>query len=49
MYIVIEKFGGPEYATIVTDEGGNNKVFNNFDDAQNEANDCQDGIVIEID
>jgi len=48
MYIVLEVFGGPEYATIVTDESGNNKIFNNEEDAQKEANACQEGIVIEL-
>lgn len=48
MYIVIEKFGGAEYASIVTDENGNNKVFENKVDAQEEANECQDGIVVEL-
>ena len=48
MFIVIEKHGGPEYAIIVTDEDGNNKVFNDRDEAQAEADDCQDGIVIEL-
>lgn len=48
MWIVIEKHGGPEYAIIVTDENGYNKIFDTEDDAQIEADDCQDGIVIEI-
>lgn len=48
MYIVIEKFGGAEYASIVTDENGSNKVFESMIDAQEEANECQDGIVIEL-
>lgn len=47
-YIVIEKFGGAEYATIVTDEDGNTMVFDTYVDAQHEANGCQDGIVVEI-
>jgi hypothetical protein len=46
MYIVIEKHGGPEYAIICTDEDGNNKVFDTEEEAQVEADDCQDGIVI---
>lgn len=48
MYIVIERFGGAEYASIVTDEDGNNKVFENKSDAQEEADDCQDGIIVEL-
>jgi len=47
-YIVIEKHGGPEYAIIVTDEDGNNKIFDTEDEAQTEADDCQDGIVVEL-
>jgi len=45
-YIVIERHGGPEYAIIVTDEDGNNKVFDTEDEAQMEADDCQYGIVV---
>lgn len=48
MYIVIEKHGGAEYATIVMNEDGSNMVFTTFDVASLEAEDCQDGIVIEI-
>ncbi len=47
-YIVIEKFGGAEYAIIVTDENGNNKVFTDKVEAQKEADDCQDGIVVKL-
>ena len=45
-YIVIEKHGGPEYAIIVTDEDGNNKIFDTPEEAQTEADDCQDGIIV---
>jgi hypothetical protein len=48
-YIVIEKHGGPEYAIIVTDEDGNNKVFDTEEEAEQEAGDCQDGIFVCID
>jgi hypothetical protein len=48
MYIVIETHGGPEYAIIVMDEDGNNKVFDNYNKAMEEANKCQDGIVVEL-
>ena len=48
-YIVIETFGGAEYAIIVTDEEGNNRVFDTLDAAQDEADDCQGGLVVEID
>lgn len=45
-YIVIEKHGGWQYATIVTDEEGNIKVFDTFEEAEREAFDCQDGLVV---
>ena len=47
-YIVIETHGGPEYAIIATTEDGVNKVFDSFEEAQTESEDCQDGMVIEI-
>lgn len=47
-YIVIETFGGAEYAAIVTNEDGENKVFDSAAEAQEEADDCQGGIVIPI-
>ena len=47
-YIVIEKFGGLEYAAIVTDEEGNNKIFDTFDEALEEAEECQDGVVVQL-
>ena len=48
-YIVIEKFGGPEYAVIATDENGNNLVFDEYDQAEQEAKNCQQGLVVCID
>jgi hypothetical protein len=48
MYIVIEMHGGPEYATICMDTDGNNKVFDNIEDATKEADNCQDGFVLEV-
>lgn len=48
MFLVIEAHGGPEYAVIVTDEEGNNKVFDTPEEAQAEADECQDGKVISI-
>ncbi len=47
-YLVLELFGGLEYAAIVTDEEGNVKVFDNLKDAMSEANDCQKGFVVSI-
>ena len=47
-YIVIEVFGGPEYATICMDEKGNNLVFHKKEEAEKEAEDCLDGLVVEI-
>jgi hypothetical protein len=47
-FIVIETFGGPEYAIIVTDQDGNNLVFESRESAETEAADCQDAIIIEI-
>lgn len=48
MFIVIEKHGGPKYATIVTDEEGNNKVFDSWSDASDEYQNCQDGLIIDL-
>jgi hypothetical protein len=47
-FIVIERFGGPEYAIIATDNDGNNLVFENRAEAEQEAADCQDGLVVEL-
>ena len=47
-YIVIDCFGGAEYAMVVTDESGNNKVFNTKAEADAEAKECQDGRVVKI-
>jgi len=47
-YIVIEAFGGPEYAVICMDENGNNLVFEDKEEAEKEAEDCQDGFVVEF-
>ena len=45
-YIIIEVHSGPEYAIIVIDEDGNNKIFNTEEVAQMEADDWQDAIVV---
>jgi hypothetical protein len=47
-FIVIETHGGACYAIIVTDEEGNNRVFDERDEAEAEASECQDGIVVEL-
>jgi RNA-splicing ligase RtcB len=47
-FLVMECHGGAENAGIVTDEEGNNKVFDTLQEAQDEADDCQDGKVIEL-
>ena len=46
MFIVIDKNGGWEYASIQTDQFGKNLVFETKSDAQTLADDCLDGIVI---
>jgi hypothetical protein len=47
-FIVIETFGGAQYAAIVTDQDGNNKVFDSYPQAEEEAADCQDGLIVEL-
>ena len=47
-FVVIETFGGAEYAVVVSDENGQNKVFNERADVEAEAADCQDGIIVEL-
>jgi len=47
-YIIIETFGGPGYAAICTDTDGNNLVFEKREDAELEAADCQDGLIVEL-
>lgn len=47
-YLVLEIHGGPEYANICTDTNGNNLVFDNRQDAEAEASECQDGLIVEI-
>jgi hypothetical protein len=49
MYIVIELFGGVEYASICTNEDGKNIVFESKEEAEKFAKkECQDGIVVEV-
>lgn len=47
-FIVIEAHGGAECAIVCTDENGNNLVFESRVEAEAEADDCQDGRVVEI-
>jgi hypothetical protein len=48
MYIVIERFDFNSPNIVVDMETGMAKLFDNIIDAQVEASDCQDGIVVEI-
>lgn len=47
-YLVLEMHGGPEYAAICTDTDGNTLVFDSRKEAEAEAADCQDGLIVEI-
>jgi len=47
-FIVLETHGGPEYIAVCTDENGNNLVFDTREQAEAEAAQCQDGVVVEL-
>jgi len=47
-FIVLELHGGPLYAGICTDQDGNNLVFETREEAEAEAADCQDGLVVSL-
>lgn len=48
MYIILECHGGPDYAIVVVDSRGYNKVFNTKEEALLfAAENCQQGVVIE--
>jgi hypothetical protein len=47
-FIIIELHGGPAYAIIVTDQDGNNLVFETRAEAETEAADCQNGLIVEL-
>lgn len=47
-FIIIETFGGAAYAIIVTDTDGNNLVFDSREEAEAEAADCQEVVVVEL-
>lgn len=46
-FIVLEIHGGAKYATICIDENGENLVFDCMEDAQKEADNCQEALIIE--
>jgi len=48
MYLVIETHGGYEYATICTNEDGENEAFETKKEAEKYASNCQEGIVINL-
>lgn len=48
MYIIIETHGGPVYATIATDEDGNNLLFETYEEAMQAAGDFQEPIIVEV-
>lgn len=50
-YIVIDKSTDDswENAGIVTDEEGNNKVFDTFEEAEEEAKECQSAMIVGTD
>lgn len=45
-YIVIDDFNG--YINLVLDKDGNTKVFDTLQDAQDEAKECQNGMVVKL-
>lgn len=48
-YIVLEMFPDAESAVIVVDpDTGYNIVFETIEEAQEEVDNCQDGIIVEI-
>lgn len=47
-FIVIEMHGGAAYAITATYTDGNNLVFENREEAEKEAGDCQNGLVVEL-
>ncbi len=47
-FIILESHGGAAYTIICTDEDGNNLVFDTQEEAETEAAQCQDGIIVEL-
>lgn len=48
MFIIIEAHGGAGHAVILMNEDGSNKVFMTEEAAGREADQCQNGIVVDI-
>ena len=49
MYIVIEQFGGAEYAIICCNEDGQILLYETNEDADRYAKEeCQDGVVVDL-
>lgn len=48
MYIVVECWPDAESAHIVTDKEGINKVFYSLEEAEEEKENCQNGLIVEI-
>lgn len=48
MRLIIIELMNPEFPTIVTDESGTPKIFDNYAEAEVEKEDCQEGIIVEI-
>jgi hypothetical protein len=47
-FIIIETFGGPEYAIVATDPNGNNFVFETRKEAEEASLDFQAALIIEL-
>jgi hypothetical protein len=47
-FIILETHGGATYAIVCTDENGNNLVFDTREEAEAEAAECQDGMIVEL-
>ena len=47
MFVVLETYP-VALTSVVTDDSGETKVFDTFDDADDEASECQRGIVVRI-
>jgi len=47
-WIVLELWPDAEHAIVITDENGVNRVFETAQDAQDEADELQDGVILEV-